>query len=235
MTLIFAAGAAFLLGYLYLVGLYLRALLKRQVRVSPTEFKKSLSTFLVSYLRTLIYLTAIHLLYSLIGAKLPPLGTLTWFAIDFGIAWSLSAIRVLQKPVICLWVLGMDVALSVLLRTFPLGTSVLPYLFVLAVVLVKLLLTGQNYQTIPTAQVQKGMILSTATTVLFLQSRVKGLPKVSTEDLRSRLTQQEAESVRRWEHSATGKPQVMIVRKIPFAIFIFLGFVSYFVIWSVLR
>ena len=233
-TLIFTVGIAFFFGYLYLVGLYLRSLLKKQVRISPQYLKKSLANFLVSYLRTLLYLTAIHLLYFAIGTNLPKLGTFTWFAIDFCVAWGLGSVRILQKPHICLVVLVFDIILSVLLQTFPLGTSILPYLFVLLVVFVKILLAKQNYQTIPTAQVKKGMILSTATTIQFLQSRVKGLPALSTEDLRSRLTQQEAESVHRWEHSATGKPQVVIVRKIPFAIFIFLGFVLYFVIWSVL-
>lgn len=233
-TLIFAVGIAFFSGYLYLVALYLRSLLKKQIRISLPRFRKALSAFLLSYLRTLVYITAVHLLYSLFDTKLLPLGTFSWLVIDFCIAWGLGSIPVLQKPVVCLLLLGIDVALSVLLGSFPLGTSVFPYLFVLVIVSVKILLTDQNYQVIPTAEVQKGMILSTATTLQFLQSRVKGLPELSTEDLRSRLTQEEAESVRRWEHSAMGKSQVVIVRKIPFAVFIFLGFVLYFVIWSVL-
>lgn len=73
------------------------------------------------------------------------------------------------------------------------------------------------YQEIPTDQVKAGMILSRSTLVLLLPSKVKGLPKESFEDLRSRLSEEEAAAVRRWKTSKYGRDAVMIVRKIPFA------------------
>lgn len=87
-----------------------------------------------------------------------------------------------------------------------------------------------NYSTIPTSSVKKGQILSAMTIMSFAPSRVKGLPTGTTEDLRSRLTEEEAESVRRWETSALGKPYVVMVRKIPFAIFISLGTIIFLMI-----
>ena len=44
-----------------------------------------------------------------------------------------------------------------------------------------------------------------------------------TEDLEARLTEEEAESVHRWEKSKYGSDTVVIVRKIPFAVFLALG------------
>lgn len=234
-TLAFAVGIAFLMGYLYLVGIYIRSLWKKEIHISLQRLKKGILAFLTSYFRTLLYLTAIHLLYSAVGLNLPMMNTLVWLIFDICIAWAVGSVRFLRNPVLCLAVFGIDVALLVLLKACPLSSGISSYILVLFVVLMKILLTEQNYQIIPTAEVKAGMILSTATTLLFLQSRVKGLPVLSTEDLRSRLTQQEAESVRRWAYSAKGKSQVCIVRKIPFAIFIFLGFVFYFVIWSVVK
>lgn len=80
-----------------------------------------------------------------------------------------------------------------------------------------------NYQIIPTSEVKAGQILTAATILKFTRSRVKGLPDCITEDLDARLTMDEAESVHRWEKSKYGEPTVVIVRKIPFAIFIMTG------------
>lgn len=86
-----------------------------------------------------------------------------------------------------------------------------------------------NYRTIPTAEVCAGQILSAATVIGFTTSRVKGLPAGMTEDLRSRITEDEAQSVRRWATSAQGKESIIIVRKIPFAVFIGIGTLCFLV------
>lgn len=110
---------------------------------------------------------------------------------------------------------------------FKLGNGLDSWLIVLFVMLLRLISEKYNYQTIPTAEVKRGQILSAATVLSLSASRVHGLPTGSTEDLRSRLTEEEAESVRRWEHSTYGKPYVIIVRKLPFAIFIAVGTVLF--------
>ncbi len=73
------------------------------------------------------------------------------------------------------------------------------------------------------------------TALSFLPSRVQGLPTDSTEDLRSRLTPEQAESIRRWEKSKFGKPYIVIVRKIPFAVFIGIGTAAFLVFEVVMR
>lgn len=89
-----------------------------------------------------------------------------------------------------------------------------------------------NYAWIPTGEVRQGMILSYFTVQQFAYSRVKGLPQSTDETTKSRISQQEAEAVRRWAGSKYGKEQVMIVRYIPFAIFILFGLVTYLIgVW----
>ena len=88
-----------------------------------------------------------------------------------------------------------------------------------------------NYMWIQTSEVKKGMVLSIITIQMFMGSRIKGLPTFSDETAKCRLTEDEASAVRRWESSKTGRPQVMIVRYIPFAIFMLIGIVTY-LIWS---
>lgn len=101
------------------------------------------------------------------------------------------------------------------------------WLIVLVIMLLRLISEKYNYRVIPTQEVKAGQILSAATVLGMSSSRVQGLPTGSTEDLRSRLTASEAESVRRWETSAQGKHYVVIVRKIPFAVFISAGTVLF--------
>lgn len=109
------------------------------------------------------------------------------------------------------------------------------YLYLAVALVLRYLIGGYNYQDIPTRDVKKGTILSLGSVLLFQNSRVKGLPMATTEDMRSRLSEEEAEAVRRWADSKSGQERITIVRKIPFAVFIFSGVVvfliSRFLLW----
>lgn len=98
---------------------------------------------------------------------------------------------------------------------------------VIGMMLLRLVLEKYVYQVIPTQSVKTGDILAAVTVYQFSKSRVQGLPTGMTEDLRSRLTEQEAQSVRRWEKSKYGCAEITIVRKIPFAIFLTVGFLMF--------
>jgi preflagellin peptidase FlaK len=232
-TLIFSVVAAFVICYIYLVVDYIRAALHKCIHFSVEYVKNSMLTFAKSYMQTLIYLTSVHMIYIIALAKITELSTVGWITIDFCVAWLVSSVKLLHNKYLCGIMFAVDVVLSVYLHMIPLSTNILRYLFVWGVVLMRIILSEHNYQTISTEQVCRGMILSTPTSMQFMPSRVKGLPGISTEDLRSRLTEEEADSIKRWEHSATGRPQIIIVRKIPFAIFISLGFLIYYIVWRV--
>ena len=83
-------------------------------------------------------------------------------------------------------------------------------------------------------KIKKGMILSTVSSMLMQNSRVRGLPGISMEDLRNRLSEDEVSSIKRW---AEGRniATISIVKKIPFAVFLAMGFACYFAIWSAFR
>lgn len=104
------------------------------------------------------------------------------------------------------------------------------WIIVFVLMFIRMIAERYNYQEIPTCSVKKGHILSASTILQFKASRVAGLPIGMTEDLRSRLSEDEANSVRRWETSRFGKPTVVIVRKIPFAVFIGIGTVIFVLI-----
>lgn len=103
------------------------------------------------------------------------------------------------------------------------------YLYMVVILFLRFISEDYNYQTIPTQDVQAGMIMSFTTITKFLPSRVKGLPQVTTEDMRTRIDTAEAESIKRWEHSKYGSSEITIVRKMPFAIFLSLGTVLFLI------
>lgn len=119
-----------------------------------------------------------------------------------------------------------------LLKLVSINVQVNVYLFLLVFLLffIRMNIEKYNYQLIQTEQIRAGQILSVATIMSFSVSRVRGLPQGITEDLRSRITAAEAESVRRWESSKYGETHVVIVRKIPFAIFISIGTILFLII-----
>ena len=87
--------------------------------------------------------------------------------------------------------------------------------------------SGYNYRRIPTAEVKRGTILSAGTVIGFRVSNVKNLPQNAQESMKAKLTEEEAQAVRRWEKSKYGQPTVVIVRKLPFAILISVGFLLF--------
>ena len=84
-----------------------------------------------------------------------------------------------------------------------------------------------NYCKIATKDVKENMILSFITVQEFSASRIKGLPKYTDESTKSRINAEEAEAVRRWEGSKYGQKEIIIVRHLPFAIFILVGVLTY--------
>ena len=84
-----------------------------------------------------------------------------------------------------------------------------------------------NYCKIATKDVRENMILSFIAVQQFSASRIKGLPKYTDESTKSRINEEEAEAIRRWEGSKYGQKEIIIVRHLPFAIFILIGVVTY--------
>lgn len=234
-TLLLTVAIAFILGYFYLVINAVISLCKRKWQFSAQPLVVGIRGFLSSYICVSIYMAAVHLVMGLLIPGIYALPMSILLSINMLLAWGIGLIKSLRRKTVLGPVLIAVILVSVFTHRVPIGTDLHQYFLVFIVVLIQISITNQNYRTIPTSEVSKGMILSTATTALFQFSRVKGLPGLSAEDLRSRLTEEEADSVRRWGNSTKGQTHVVIVRKIPFAVFVACGFVLYFVIWSVLQ
>lgn len=127
--------------------------------------------------------------------------------------------------IICSIITVFEIVFSIIHRQFVIDYSSI--ILVLVVIVFRTLSERYNYQVIKTVDVKPGMILSATTVMGFFKSRVKGLPKITAEDVSSRITEDEANSIIRWASSKYGEDEIIIVRKMPFALFIFIGFLVY--------
>ncbi len=103
-------------------------------------------------------------------------------------------------------------------------------IFVLALMAFRSVSEKYNYEEIKVEDLKPRMILSFGSVIKFYSSRVKGLPKSTTETTDSRLTLDEVESIKRWSKTKKGENTITIVRHLPFAPFIFLGELLFFIL-----
>ena len=103
-------------------------------------------------------------------------------------------------------------------------------IIVLVIVILREWADRYSYTPIKTLDTKKGMILSASSVMLFLNSNIKGLPMKVSEDMAARLTDEEVDSIKRWARTKNGKDELIIVKKIPFAFFINIGYAIFMII-----
>lgn len=233
-TLYFTLGVAIFYGYLYLIATSIWRLMKGRNQMSREYVLGYLHSFAQSYLSAIAYTSVLSILALWLWDKGIDVNIWLIRAGCIGISWLVGKYALLQKWYIIAGVLFIDLILGWSIGTMPFSLNPENYILVLVLMLCQMTIRTDMYERVAVADLQQGMILSTYTTILMQNSRVRGLPELSTEDLSSRLTEDEVSAVKRWANSKK-IITVSIVRKIPFAIFIFAGFISYFIAWSVIR
>lgn len=230
-SLIILLVIIFNVSYLYLIFDSIVLFIKRKHIISKQKLLNGIKTFLKKWICCVSY---IILLDTLLLSLLPDLfNKFKFFIVIINVCtiFVISGIKFLQNKFLVIGIIVAGIATSAMLKQ-PIFSKfmLINFSIVVLLIILRLFIDEYNLDTIETSKVKKGMILSAYTTIQFANSKVKGLPNQSTEDLRSRLTESEAESVRRWEKSKYGTSTVQIIRKIPFAIFISLGTIIYLIL-----
>ena len=200
---------------------------KEPYKKQPFDIKK----WLIGFLKTFIEVTALH---SVLHAILPYISQnneLISFATIMVYAYICGNVGFMKRwPIVIIHGL-----IAAGLWVFKGWRITIPdyrgYLILVVVIFLQRFIGRYNYQRIPTSKTVRGMIPSAETVILFQTSRVQNLPADPSEQLTSRMTEEQAAAVRRWETSAKGNSEIWIVRKVPFAFMITLGFVS----WMIFR
>ena len=149
------------------------------------------------------------------------------------VAWFVGHYQVFKRWFVFLPAFCIAIVISVATKTLPVSLNIENYILVLVLLVCQMTIKTTIYETVEVEQLKKGMILTTFSSMLMQTSITKGLPGVSTEDLKSRLSSDEIESIKIWA-KATHTEKLTIVKKIPFAIFISIGMCLYGAIWGLL-
>lgn len=104
------------------------------------------------------------------------------------------------------------------------------FIIVIAIMIFRDISEKYNYECIKIENLKPRMILSYGSVLKFYSSRIKGLPKQTTETTDSRLTSDEVNSIKRWSKSAKGDDSIVVVRHMPFAPFMLIGEIIFFVL-----
>lgn len=221
----------FSIGYLYLIGEALYLDFKNHAIKLPSITKATVWDIFKSYLRAFIVLYALNGVLAITFPSFVENNILLISLISYFVITVLRE-NTIYRSKILLYGCGLfDVIMLILTRNSITFSSIIrmaqTYILVLFVMWTTWIAGKYVYESVPTEEVKTGMILSRSTIVCFAPSRVKGLPQMSYEDMRSRLTEDEAAAVRRWKDSKYGKATVVTVRKIPFASFIAVGVILF--------
>jgi len=221
----------FSIGYLYLIGEAVYLDFKNHAVKLPVMTKTGVWDTLKSYFHAFVILYAWNSILSIAFPSFAENNVLLLSLVSYFLITILREKPIYHSKILVGSCAAFDAVTLILTRNSITTAGILrmtqTYLLVLLVMWTTWIAGKYVYESVPTENVKAGMILSKSTIVCFVPSKVKGLPQISYEDMRSRLTEEEAAAVRRWKDSKYGKAAVISVRKIPFASFIAVGVVLF--------
>ena len=232
-TFVYVIALAIFAGYCYLLVHSLMAIATKKVTVTSKYIKDYLLNFLKSYLTAMVYINLFNQMISVIYNY--GINVNVWIVrvACILVACGIGKYRIFKKwfllmPAVCIVMLN-----SFLTKTSPISLRLENYILVLVLLFCQMTIKTTIYEKVKVEDLKKGMILTAFSSMMMQSSITKGLPGVSTEDLKSRLTSDEVESIKIWA-KATHTESLMVVKKIPFAIFISIGIVLYCFMWRLL-
>lgn len=233
-TLIAALVISLVFGYAYLLANLVVLLFKKKATITFDYMRSSLLSFAKSYLAAISYISLIGSVVSLLGSF--DSSVHIWVT---RITCVIVALCVGRFPFLRKWCFFVPAAcvaalVSAVSTTIPISLKPEYIALVLVLFLCQAAIKTTVYERVDVDGLRKGMILTTISSALMQTSITKGLPGVSTEDLRSRLTDEEVASIRIWA-KATRTTSLTIVKKIPFAALLGAGFFAYAILGGVLR
>ncbi len=222
---IFIIVITFSVAFLYVIADSFLERIHDKNRKRPKILSHSIKSFMKGYLINYIYISSANLLIEVILPAVYEENVVIVYMIDMLLAVFISEKQFFNRRNVLITCGGVSAGGMIyhLIRYGFILPDLRIYLYLAIIILVRVFSEEYAYEMIPTSEIKKGMILSQNTVIMMMPSRIKGLPAVTTEDVRSRISEEEAESIRRWENSSYGLKEIEIVRKIPFAIFISIG------------
>lgn len=218
---------AFVLSFIYL----LVDSVMQTIKSNGTFIKQTmmlLKKAIITYLKLFVYLTALNQSYSYFIYPHFQINPILYFTISILFVFGINKIKLSNNICLICCLALFDIVMMIISHNFVFIAYWKNYLLIFIFMVIRVFMSLYNYKVIKTNEVKEGMVISKVDTLQMYKSRVQGLPDISDETLKSKLTIEEAKSVHRWEKSKYGKSQISIVRKIPFAAFISASVFIYF-------
>lgn len=222
----------FLLAYLYVIAdtviqFFRKEKFYRNIKITSNLIRNFIKQYFISFL----YLRGFSRLLQVSAKNIYYENQIIFTFLNIFIAMLIHKKKIFKRWYCIGFLVILNVGLTVFYYNFSFHSMMFKsYGILLLAFLIRYLVSGYNYREIPTENVRKGMVLSYGTVAKFFVSRVKGLPKKTSEDMKYRISEEEARAIKRWESSKHGESSIVIVRKIPFAIFIIIGTFIFFMI-----
>lgn len=229
-TLWIALIFTFSAGFVYLILETVVFMVKSPQKFDYTMMGNQLIYGIKNYITLIIYMSSLHHIYYYFVQPLLNMPDSIYVCMCVLLSWVIGMSDIAKSKVLIVAVFLFDIGMTVFTGNIMISLKWHTYVLAILFMILRMVLEKYNYQEIEVQNLKPGMILSRSTSLWMQQSRVKGLPGISDETLKSRLQRNEIESVQRWSKSKYGMESVLIVRKIPFAIFISIGMISYLVL-----
>jgi preflagellin peptidase FlaK len=219
--LIFVAAFLFVIGDTLYLGIRQKNLFVRTT--CQINWKSAIKCYLFIFSFLLLTQNAISIIFQSNGCYDRQLYMAIYiFVLLFGIVLAEKASWVVSVILVII-AIGFSIYSRVIIRPLSLRDNLKFYIASFLLILFRNSATKYNYDTIPISELKAGMILSLKSSLLFTNSKIVGLPSISKEDMRSRLTNDEIESISKWSKYNKNIKTVTIIRKIPFAVFLSIG------------
>lgn len=234
-TLWYTLGFMFGTGLLYLMTESIILWLREEREGFLKDFFWRFIVSIKYYVKALVFLSGFSHIYLKFVYPHFHLPTIIYTSICIVYIWILNRCHFFDSKIILGLLVFFDVAMTLITGNITLSTMWEAYLITVSFMIIRIFINRYNYKIIDAVDIEKGMILSRMSSLVMQNSTIKGLPDISDESLRSRITSEEVASVIRWSKTKNGYKQIVIVRKMPFAVFISCGVLMYLLFRGVLQ
>lgn len=224
----------FSIGYLFLLIESIIFKIKKTESFKSEINKNMILEFVKDYIIGGIYLTLFASVMSRMFAEFYYDNQILFSVLNIFIVMLIFDVEIFRKT----WALGMsfvaDIAIMLSSKQNIFATEPWIYIVIALLFILRQLISQYNYKRIQVEKLKPRMIISAANVIQMSGSKIANMPSGITEDLRSRLTEEEVCAVKKWYNQHKDFEYITIVSKIPFAIFISLGYL-FFVLLGLLR
>ena len=207
---------------------------KARIKKKKQITGKQILFIAVSYFFVLLTMMLINMIISVILSLFNNGQAYITLVIDFVIALILIEIRKhisFKATLISIGIMFIIFLITILLglyRFSPISFDFKPVIVVIITIILRIASEKYNYSEISVKSLKPNMMLSAASVMMLnMSSKIENLPTSISEDRKARLTQEQIDAINKWSELSSGNSMIIIVKKIPFAIFILIGTVLF--------